>query len=466
LQAYLGHRNIQHTVVTPSFHQLGSGTSGGKVPSRDDAQHCAERTAMARVTEVFTPSDVPSYTYVERPTHKLEQTLKQAFDVPKMIISISGPSKSGKTVLVNKVIEKDNLIHLSGSTIRSADELWAHTLQWMDVPTATVQTRATSVEAGVEVHGEGKLGIPLVAGATAGGKGSLEHGTSNELSKTFAGGGLQQVVREIGGSNFVLFLDDFHYIPKEVQIEIGKQVKAAAEAGVRICTASVPHRKDDVVRSNPELRGRVTGIDSDYWNESELAEIALKGFAELKMDVSPNIIQRFAREAFGSPQLMQAICLNACFEKKVIESLPKLHRFELNFVDVQCIFERTSTLTNFSSMIEQLHKGPRQRGVERKEYRFGDGTKGDVYRCVLLAMKADPPRLSFKYDDMLRRVEAVCKGDQPSGSSVNQALEQMTTIAKLVQEAPVLEWGEDVLDIIEPYFLFFLRSSAYLQSLA
>jgi hypothetical protein len=122
-------------------------------------------------------------------------------------------------------------------------------------------------------------------------------------------------------------------------------------------------------------------------------------------------------------------------------------------------------LTNFSSMIAQLHKGPRQRGMERKEYTFIDGSKGDVYRCVLLAMKANPPRLSFKYDEMLRRTGAVCVGDRPSGSSVSQALEQMNNIARLVQDAPVLEWDEDVLDIIEPYFLFFLRSSSYLISL-
>jgi hypothetical protein len=421
---------------------------------------------MPRVTQVFTPSDMPSYTYVQRATRNLEEQLRQAFEVPKMIISISGPSKSGKTVLVKKVIEKDSLIHLSGSTIRSADELWLHTLQWMDVPSSRVETSASSVDAGLEVHAEGKASIPLVAGGAVGGKGSLERSTSDAVSKTFPLGGLQQVVKEIGGSNFVLFVDDFHYIPKDVQSEIGKQIKAAAEAGVRLCTASVPHRKDDVVRSNPELRGRVTGIDSDYWNETELAQIAHTGFAELNMDVSPNIVQRFAREAFGSPQLMQAICLNACFEQRVDETLPELRRFDPNFVDLERIFERTSTLTNFSSMIEQLHKGPRQRGVERKEYGFKDGTTGDVYRCVLLAMKTDPPRLSFKYEDMLRRVEGVCSGDQPSGSSVNQALEQMTNIARMVQEAPVLEWDEDVLDIIEPYFLFYLRSSTYLRSLA
>ena len=353
---------------------------------------------MARTIKVFTPSDMPSYTYVQRPTHNLEERLRQAFDVPKMIVSISGPSKSGKTVLVNKVVEKNNLIHLYGATIRSADELWSQTLQWMDAPSSRVEMHGSSTTVGTEVQGEGKVSIPLVAGAKAGGKGSLERTTGKEVSKTFTSGGLQQVVKEIGGSSFVLFVDDFHYIQKDVQTELGKQIKAAAEAGVRICTASVPHRKDDVVRSNPELRGRVTGIDSDYWNEDELAQIAYRGFTELNMDVSLNVIKRFVEEAFGSPQLMQAICLNACFEQQVNETLAEMQRFEISFVDIERIFERTSTLTNFSSMIEQLHKGPRQRGVERKEYVFTDGSKGDVYRCVLLAMKADPPRLSFKYD--------------------------------------------------------------------
>ena len=41
--------------------------------------------------------------------------------------------------------------------------------------------------------------------------------------------------------------------------------------------------------------------------------------------------------------------------------------------------------------------------MKRKVFSFVDGSKGDVYRCVLLAMKADPPRLSFPYDDMVKR---------------------------------------------------------------
>jgi hypothetical protein len=39
----------------------------------------------------------------------------------------------------------------------------------------------------------------------------------------------------------------------------------------------------------------------------------------------------------------------------------------------------------------------------------------------------------------------------------------MDQLAQTVQEARVIEYDEEVLDIVEPYFLFFLRSSTYLR---
>jgi len=274
------------------------------------------------------------------------------------------------------------------------------------------------------------------------------------------------VIREIGNSVFTVFVDDFHCIPKELQREIGQQIKEAAESGVRIITASVPHRSDDVVRSNTELRGRVTAIDTNYWKEEELEQILYRGFQELNIDVAPPIMRQLTAESFGSPQLMQAIGLNFCFENQIKETLAEQKRIEMDFVALRNVLERTSTLTDFSSMVGVLDDGPKLRGTERKEFSFLNGTKGDVYRCVLLAMKVDPPRLSFRYDEMLSRTAAQCSGDSPAGSSVAQALMQMDKLAKTVQDAPVIEWDEDVLDIVEPYFLFFLRNSYYLDNLA
>ena len=274
------------------------------------------------------------------------------------------------------------------------------------------------------------------------------------------------IVREIGDSDYVIFVDDFHYIERTVREEIGRQIKAAAEKGIRICTASVPHRSDDVVRSNPELRGRVTAIDMSYWTLDELEQIAFRGFRELNVELAPAATQKLANEAFGSPQLMQAICLNFCFERGINETQAVHDCIEVDGGILRRIFERTSATTDYSTMLNALHAGPKQRGTERKQFDFTDGTRGDVYRCVLLAMKADPSSLSFPYEDILRRAKEVCTDESPIGSSVSESLSQMATLVIMVQEAPVIEWDENVLDIVEPYFLFFLRCSPHLARLA
>ena len=186
-----------------------------------------------------------------------------------MIVSISGPSKSGKTVLVTKVVAPENLIHIYGASIKTPEDLWSNVLTWMGGPIERTETAGSKIAGELTASAGGKGGIPFLAEA----KGSLAGGVSADsttsTTKKFSTIGLDAIVREIGDSDYVIFVDDLHYIERTVREEIGRQIKAAAEKGIRICTASVPHRSDDVVRSNPELRGRVTAIDMSYWTLDE-----------------------------------------------------------------------------------------------------------------------------------------------------------------------------------------------------
>ncbi len=421
---------------------------------------------MVKAVQVFTPTDVPTITYVERSAKDYEQELRKALSIPKMIVSISGPSKSGKTVLVRKVVAPDHLIHIYGATIKRPQDLWENAIAWMGGPIQRSETKASKTAVDLSATGGGKVGIPFVVEGKADLKAGVMRDWSGSSTETYAAVGIEDIVKEIGGSDYILFIDDFHYIEKDVREEIGKQIKAAAERGVRICTASVPHRADDVVRSNTELRGRVTAIDMTYWSAGELELIAYRGFRELNIDLAPDVLTALAQEAFGSPQLMQAICLNFCFDTEILETLGSHQRIQIDASTLRQIFERTSTTTDFSTMLSTLHAGPKLRGTERKLFTFTDGSHGDVYRCVLLAMKADPSRLSFRYEEMLRRSREVCTNDSPVGSSVSESLSQMAKLAKTIQTAPVIEWDEDVLDIVEPYFLFFLRWAPSLTHLA
>jgi hypothetical protein len=80
---------------------------------------------MVQATEVFTPTAVPTLTYVGRTSRNFEADLRNAFNIPNMIVSISGPSKSGKTVLVTKVVAPENLIHIYGASIKTPEDLWS-----------------------------------------------------------------------------------------------------------------------------------------------------------------------------------------------------------------------------------------------------------------------------------------------------------------------------------------------------
>jgi hypothetical protein len=422
---------------------------------------------MPKPTEIFTPTSTPTYTYIDRAEKNFEQRLRDAMDVPNMIVSISGPSKSGKSVLVKKVVDLDNLIVVSGATIKQPEDLWSRVLGWMDAPTEVAEKTATGSKASAGAKAEASAGVILAKGSATG-SADVSVEKREETTRTTKKGGLPQVIEEISNSDFVVLVDDFHYIPREAQVEVGKQIKAAAENGVRIITASVPHRADDVVRSNPELRGRVTAIDTDYWSADELILIAYRGFRQLNVDLAPEVERQLAQEAFGSPQLMQSICLTLCFEKAWRETLSAQVRIDIDQAALIKAFERTSVTTDYSTLLEKLHRGPRQRGTERKVFALTDGSHGDVYRCVLLAIARGEPLLSIPYDQMMERTKSVClNGESPAGSSVSEALQQMHKIVNELSAAEsVLEWDEDILDISAPYFLFFIRRSDKLQRLA
>jgi hypothetical protein len=268
-----------------------------------------------------------------------------------------------------------------------------------------------------------------------------------------------------------LFLDDFHYITKDAQSDVAKHIKAAAERGIRICVATVPHRADDVVRTNHELRGRLAQLDTSFWTVDELAQIALTGFSKLLVNMNPQQAARLAEEACGSPQLMQRICLDVCFNLGIRQEQKESTSINLERTRLQSILEQSSTHGDFGTMVTNMHQGPKTRGTERKVHKLIDGSEGDVYRVLLLALAQGNPTMVVPYSTLMERIRAVCTGDLPAASSVVQACRQLDEIAKRIAPTErVLEWDDQELtgtmSIVDPYFLFYLRCSRRLQSLA
>ncbi|WP_155723014.1 hypothetical protein [Gluconobacter potus] len=427
-------------------------------------------------TDVFTPYQYPLYTYVER-KNDYEKSLRDGLRTPGLVISLSGPSKSGKTVLVQNVIGSENIIRINGTEITDASAIWNIVLDRLKVPTQLTKQDSTNKSDGMTGGLGYTLGIPTVASFSGTAQATDTTASSQSDSFSYTRSGISQVSEIVKVKKYIIFIDDFHYMDRKVQVQVAKQLKAGAEIGIRSCAASVPHRSDDVLRANPELHGRVKTIDIKYWSIDELKEIAKKGFEFLNMNLSDQIIEKLSVESCGSPQLMQALCLNTCFTLGINKKLGSKTNIDVPDGDYETIKKETSTFADFSTIVEALHTGPKTHGTDRNIYDFIDGTKGDMYRAILLAISLDPPKMTIPYSALVDRVKNVCLNNHfPSGRNISDACEQFGKLLRKSMRAHAqenrnvpIEWDKtvdpEILHIAEPYFLFYLRSSNKIISL-
>lgn len=413
-----------------------------------------------KIKDIFTPGRFPVWTFVDDHLKDKEQQLHDALDDGSMLVSISGPSKSGKTVFVEHLLGKDNLVQVTGAGVRSTSDIWIRVFDIIGTPISHSKSAGTSITGTIGTKGtiEGNI---LVAKGKGEVSGSGSYSSQKSETQTKATDYLQLLIKELSNTDFVVFIDDFHYIHQEIQSELAKQIKEAIRQGVKFICASVPYHSDDVIRSNPDLRGRILSIDFSYWGSEVLAKIAYKGFHKGEIICRKKMVDKLVAESAGSPQLMQYLCLNSCYEIGVrdVPDEPVDLIYDREIFERVC--KRTVLSTDYSSVVYKMIEGPKTRGANRKIHISTFGWQGDVYKFLIKAIALDPPQLNFRYQPLVNRITSICNGDSPSGSSITSACNHSVAIANDTAGDNIVEWDSenDVFDIRDPYLLFYLRWS-------
>jgi hypothetical protein len=414
--------------------------------------------ASMKVTDVFTPGSLPTFTYYDRSELNLEFKLLEAIETRGYLCSVSGPSKSGKTVLCESVIGKSKILLVTGGGVKTEEQFWQKIRTKLNLPTFSTKSKTSGSKIGFKASGEGELQVPLIAKGKAGAEGSTSLSREKENSSTYEGQNGISLLEYIHREGYTLVIDDFHYIVRDVQKSLAEQFKEAARSGCSIVIVSVTHRSDDAIRANPDLRGRVVSVDIPYWSNDELRHIATRGFVLLNLDVSLSLIERLITESLMSPQLTQALCLQFCRDMKIEQDMEELTTFDLRPDQISLLLRNTTSIANCKFAFDTILAGPRTRGEERKLYDLKDGRSGDVYYVILKALASGKPLLTVSYDDLKGRISKLTTGDSPRGVSVIGALDQMNeAVNKKLHEDRVIEWDENNVNFPDPYFLYYLR---------
>jgi hypothetical protein len=409
------------------------------------------------VSDIFTHNSYPQYTYVERERKGLETDLENALRIPGGIISLSGPSKSGKSMLVKRVAKQSHISQMAvvnGSNIKSIDDLWEGALNNLGAPSTIEQHSSDTETSGKTLKGGVNAGISAGADKHSS---SSETNTGVEIDNR---NGLNRLLETVNSDEFVLLIDDFHYIDTEVQPDIAEAIKGAAERGLSVCVALVGYRSENLEKVNDDLTGRVRSISLDYWEYEELREIATVGFDVLNVEFPDSLIDTLVKEAAGSPLLMQLLCYSACLQKDIHEPQDSTVKVEIDTQDRDEIFREAIHWGGYSDVVEAISEGATTRGGGRKMYELTDGSEGDYYECCLRAIAANPPEFSFDRNKLYERVKDECASSHPQSNQVSTFCEQMEKLTEKERpDTSLLTWDEkeNTLHISEPGLLFNIR---------
>lgn len=423
------------------------------------------RLGYMHVSDVFTHNSYPEHTYVERERRDLESSLEDALRVPGGIVSLSGPSKSGKPMLVRRVARRSHIkqmAEIKGSNINSVGDLWRESLNNLSTPSTTEYHSTDVQKSGRTIKGGGNVGVSggVSAGVSAGADQTSTSSDSETNVRIDDRRGLNKLIESVERDKFVLLIDDFHYIDTDIQSDIAEAIKGAAEKRISVCVALVGYRSENLEKVNDDLSGRVRSISLSYWHEQELREIASLGFSILNVEFPDTLIDTLVREAAGSPQLMQLLCYSTCLQSGIREPQDEKCNIDIDEGDRNEIFKEAIEWGGYSDVVQSLNEGATTRGEGRNTYDLSDGGKGDYYECCLRAIAANPPEFSFERDELYDRVKMQCRNDHPQSNQVSLFCEQMEKLTN--EERPsssLVKWDEEeeTLHISEPGLLFNIR---------
>lgn len=412
----------------------------------NQAKYCQLESGdtMANRDEVFVAGGQPTVTYVDRQEFHVEALLKRALATPNQVVSLAGPTKTGKTVLCKRVLGEREYVWIDGGSVTTADQVWSKVCYELNIP---FERQARYSEESTI-----KSGINLATVVSASGS-KLK---ARESSNSHRIDGMAAAIDMLLAEKIVLVIDDFHYLEASVRTELMRNLKGAVFNGVKVLLLSVTHRAFDAITAESEMTGRFISVVLPEWTEAELAQIPKIGFVELKVNVPVAMTQSLVSEAQNSPFLMQKFCWEICFDHDIEKSNFIFGYAVPDDYDLHEMFVRIAKDAGLP-IYQTLVKGPQ--GKERTKRPLKTGGEADIYEVILQALADTGPKSTISYEEVRSRVGNMLSDMVPQGHEITSALKHLASISVKARQQSAIDWDDDrrEINLADPYLRFYLR---------
>jgi hypothetical protein len=391
---------------------------------------------------VFVAGGQPQITYIERSELEIEGHLTRAIALPNQIISLSGPTKCGKTVLCKRVLAAREFVWIEGGQVATTKDIWDKICYELNLPDEVGVTDSQETK--------GEIGGEFIVSAN----GSHLRGSKKE--KKYKIDSMASAIRSLVDNNMILVIDDFHYLKSETRLDFLRNVKGPVFNGLSVVLLSVTHRRFDAIKSETELVGRFASVTVPEWEMTDLKKIAEKGFTALNINCPGGVIDRITDEAQNSPFLMQKLCWEICFGIGVDVRPAKIVGVSDQY-DLASMYVRIAQDSGLP-VFQKLEVGPQAKKI-RLRRPLAWGNDADIYQAILIALAQTGPKTTISYDELRDTLNQILQSNMPQKHEITSALKNLAKISVNIGKDSGIDWDEDSrkVDISDPYLRFYLR---------
>ncbi|CTP93319.1 hypothetical protein XTPLMG728_3691 [Xanthomonas translucens pv. poae] len=251
--------------------------------------------------------------YIER--EKVDELFIDALRHGNELI-VYGSSKQGKTSLLLKNLKDDQYVKVECSPQTQPIDIYKSILRQLDISFIESETASSSSEHGAKAGAGFKIKIPMIGETGINAEAADKSTTATTQFSRYIeyNLALAQDVAEILISNKVrkyLVLENFHYLPTEVQESLAFDLRAFQDHGVIFIILGIWREANRLVQFNGDLLDRITEIPVEPWDPGDFKRVIKKGALLLNVDFSA-IENDLIIAAFDSIGVVQELCKHAC----------------------------------------------------------------------------------------------------------------------------------------------------------
>ena len=346
-------------------------------------------------------------------------------------IVVYGSSKQGKTSLLLRSLQDDDYVVAQCSTDWTKEKLYSSVLKELDVLLTDSITRTNSRSSELAAEAEVEAGFHVLAkfrakaGAKVAGQ-NADSVTEKSLPVDLTNAGdIIRVLDEIGYTKFIV-VEDFHYLPVEIQKEFAGDLKAFYERSpVSFIIVGVWLEANRLIVYNGDLSHRLTSIPADTWRTGDLATVVRTGAPYLNAKFSDEVVTALAGRAQANVGQLQEATRQMFLGRNVFVTPDKPIVFDdANEVDRAYAYVAEQLAGRYANSINKFSEGLRDQTLHMYKW---------IMHAVISASPADR-RAGLKTMDIVRHIQE----SHPKGNILpNNVMAALTNVSKVQTHADI-----------------------------